>query len=130
MSEEPRSLARAAQARHAAALARSAEALRRLDHDGQAISFVTVAKAAGVSRSWLYRQPELRSQIERLRSAPARRRRVPLAQRVSDESLRGQLEALRLEANRLRQDNRVLRDQLARRLGSDRQSALGGGHLR
>jgi len=130
MAEEYPALARAAQARHAAALARSAEAIRRLDSDGADISFVSVARAAGVARSWLYRQAELRTQIEKLRAVPARRRRVPAAQRVTGESLSRQVEALKLEASRLRDENRALRDQLARRLGSDRQSAVGGGHLR
>src|SRR5260370_29607745 len=46
---------------------RTVTALRRLDADGQPVTFSTVASAAGVSRSWLYAQDDLREQIGRLR---------------------------------------------------------------
>ena len=127
---DPQRLADAARRRHAAAMHRAIEALRRLDRTGQVISFATVAKAAGVSRSWLYRQPQLRSQIERLRASakPNQRRQVPSAQRVSTESLQRRVEALREQATRLTRENQALRDQLARKLGADRLAALGGTH--
>lgn len=129
MTEVPEQLARAARARHAAALSRTREVLRRLDRDGEPISFAAVAKAASVSRQWLYRQAELRAEIERLRTGQPRARRVPVAQRGSSESLRHRIEAMREEAARLRRENQALRDQLARKLGAERQSALGGRHL-
>jgi Family of unknown function (DUF6262) len=68
MAENYEPLVKAAHARHAAATDRANQALRRLDRHGEEISFSAVAKAALVSRSWLYRQPQLRAQIERLRS--------------------------------------------------------------
>lgn len=129
MAEIPEQLARAAQVRHAAAVARTREVLRWLDHDGEPVSFAAVAKAASVSRQWLYRQAELRAEIERLRVGQPRARRVPVAQRASAESLRHRIEAMREEATRLRRENQALRDQLARKLGAERQSALGGRHL-
>ena len=51
----------AAQARHDHALQRAHDAIRTLDRRGQPITFTTVAATAHVSRSWLYRQPELRA---------------------------------------------------------------------
>ena len=124
-------LAQANRARHAAAVQRATQALRRLDRAGAEITFTAVAKAAGVSRNWLYRQPALRSQIERLRTntRPRQRRQVPAAQRASNESLRQRIDALREQAARLDRENQALRDQLARRLGADRQAALGGSDL-
>ena len=46
---------------------RATAALPRLDHEGTTINYVTVAKAAGVSRALLYRDPKLREEINRLR---------------------------------------------------------------
>jgi TolA-binding protein len=129
MPEGSEHLARLARSRKASAMARATAALRRMEREGEPISFVAVAKAASVSRNWLYHHPELRAEIERLRASQPRARRVPTAQRASIESLRHRIEALREEAARLRRQNQLLRDQLARKLGAERQSALGGGHL-
>jgi hypothetical protein len=74
-------------------------ALRRLDTAGRPITVEAVAREAGVSRSWLYGQPDLRAEIERLRghshssSAPP----VPARQRASDASLRRRLEVVSAE---------------------------------
>ena len=46
---------------------RAIAALRHMDAAGQPISFDAVARKAGVARSWLYTQDDLRSEIERLR---------------------------------------------------------------
>ena len=72
---------------------RAVEALRHLDTDGQTITFNSVAHQAGVSRSWLYRQPDLRAKINRLRTpAHAPTAPVPSAQRASTDSLRQRLD--------------------------------------
>ena len=73
---------------------RATEALQRLHTTGQPITFTHVARTAGVSRSWLYRQPDLRADIDRLhRVATAQAVPVPSPQRGSTESLRQRLEA-------------------------------------
>jgi len=116
-----------ARARREAALARAEEALRRLDRDGTSITFAAVADAASVSRSWLYREERLRTEIERLRSGtrgPTGVTRAPSTQRASSESQQRRLEAATEEISRLRQENRQLHDQLARALGERR--AAGG----
>jgi hypothetical protein len=46
---------------------RAVAALRRMDATGQRITFDAVAREAGVSRSWLYAQDDLRAEIQRLR---------------------------------------------------------------
>lgn len=43
------------------------EAIARLLHDHQTVNFNSVAKAAGVSKAYLYSQPHLRERIEALR---------------------------------------------------------------
>ena len=60
-------LAAAARQRADQTRQRATEALQRLHTTGQPITFAHVARTAGVSRSWLYRQPDLRADIDRLR---------------------------------------------------------------
>ncbi|MGH3573356.1 MAG: DUF6262 family protein [Pseudonocardiaceae bacterium] len=126
MPDAPEALRRAAQARHDEALRRATVALRQLERGGNPVSFCALAEVAKVSRSWLYRQPELRAEIERLRqSAPSGgSRSVPASQRASTDSLREQLSASHQEIKRLREENRQLRDQVARRLGEERLAAI------
>ncbi|WP_260861179.1 DUF6262 family protein [Mycobacterium simulans] len=69
----------AAQRSHADTLQRAHKALHELGETGQQCTVTQIAAHAGVSRSWLYAQPELRDQLRRLTaisepsaSAPAR----------------------------------------------------------
>jgi Family of unknown function (DUF6262) len=84
------------------------------------VSFSTVAKSAGVSRGWLYREDQIRDLISRQRALkpPAARRLT--AQRATTDSLRRRLDAARTEITRLRAENRSLREQIARQLGLQR----------
>jgi hypothetical protein len=119
----------AARRRSAAARRRAVAALRRMDATGIAITFETVAREAGVSRSWLYNQPDLKAEIERLR---ARRRSIPAArpvpdrQRASDASLLRRLEAATERNRQLESENRELREALALALGERRTADLPG----
>ncbi len=100
---------------------RAVEALRRCDAGGEAVTFTGIAHAAGVSRSWLYRQADIRGEIDRLRTNhPTTAISVPSAQRASTDSLRRRLEASLDENRRLTAENRRLREQLARHLGQRR----------
>ncbi|MGW2512283.1 DUF6262 family protein [Streptomyces scopuliridis] len=71
--------------------AKAVQALRTLDAAGEPVTFETVAKQAGISRSWLYAQPDLRAEIERLRSAHRREPRspVPARQRMQTPGVPG-----------------------------------------
>jgi hypothetical protein len=126
----PDPLSEAAARRHELTRARAIQALRELDRAGAPVTFAGVAQAAGISRSWLYTQPDISSQIRRLRektgagSAGA----IPAAQRASDASLRARLAAA-LERNRqLADDNARLRRQLARALGDQRSAGTRSGN--
>jgi hypothetical protein len=114
-------LRQAAKERHEAALERASAALRFLHSAGRAVTFKSVAEQAGVSRNWLYRQPELREAIIRCRTrtrrpAPA----IPTAQRPSLASLQSRLDTAHAQIARLRAENTQLRDQVARLLGERR----------
>lgn len=119
MAAEP--LRDAAAGRHRRSVQRAEEALRALDRDGAHVSFQAVARRAGVSRQWLYTQPALRAQIERLRArAPSRVDGVPARQRASEASLRQRVESLRAENQRLREENHSLKAELAIAYGQQR----------
>jgi hypothetical protein len=107
--------------------AKAIQALHTLDAAGEPIAFETVTRRAGVSRSWLYAQPDLRAEIERLRAAHRREPRspVPARQRTSDASLLRRLEAANARIRRLTEENQQLREKLARALGEQRAAMTG-----
>ncbi|MGH9244045.1 MAG: DUF6262 family protein [Acidimicrobiales bacterium] len=119
MSPHSNQLAASAHRRSEDTRHRALQALRRLDGAGQAVTFVSLAQAAAVSRSWLYRQPDLRAEIDRLRTTRSTTP-PPSAQRASTESMRRRLEATLDETRRLKEENRQLREQLARLYGQHR----------
>jgi len=104
-------------------------AIRRLDTAGKPVTFDAVAREAGISRSWLYAQTDLRTEIQRLRArhhASPSSRVTPERQRATDASLLRRLEAATERIRRLEHDNRELRDALAQTLGEQRTSAILG----
>lgn len=108
---------------------RAVSALRRMDAAGQRITFETVAREAGISRSWLYAQDDLRVQIRQLRQRhPAASTSLvpPQRQQASASSLLRRLEAATERIRRLEADNRQLRDALARALGERRAAEVLG----
>jgi AraC-like DNA-binding protein len=102
---------------------RAVAALRRMDTTGQAITFEAVAREAGVSRSWLYNQTDLRVEINRLRQnrRTPKRPRIPDRQQPSDASLRVRLNMATQRIKNLEADNQALRAALAQAL-SDRRA--------
>ncbi len=119
----PDPLSEAAARRHELTRARAIQALRELDRAGEPVTFAGVASAAGISRSWLYTQPDIRGQIQRLRTArTGESSAIPAGQRATDASLRARLTAA-LQRNRaLAEENARLRRELAHALGAARQA--------
>jgi Family of unknown function (DUF6262) len=101
---------------------RAIAALRRMDNTGTPITVEAVAREAGVSRSWIYSQPDLRAEIDRLRdrTRPASGRLVPDRQRTSDTSLLRRVELAAQHIRELETDNKRLRQALAEALGQRR----------
>ncbi len=119
----PDPLSEAAAQRHELTRAKAVQALRELHRAGIPVTFAGVAQTAGISRSWLYTQPDISGQIRRLRektgnagSAGA----IPAGQRATDASLRARLAAALDRNKQLAEDNARLRRQLARALGDQR----------
>ena len=121
----PDPLTEAAAQRHELTRAKAVQALRELNRAGTPVTFAGVAKAAGISRSWLYTQPDISGQIRRLRqgtnpAGPAGG--IPAAQRATDASLRARLAAAIERNKQLADENARLRRQLAHALGDQRSS--------
>ena len=120
-AERAAPLLASARQRHDDARRRTVDALRRLDASGAPVTVAGLARAAGVSRAWLYRQHDLLPTIEHLRQRTATTApRRPSAERASTDSLHPQLDALRARYSDLQAENRQLREALARKLGTRR----------
>jgi len=106
--------------RHRQAVQAAAEAIERLDHDAHLINFSVVAQHAGVSRAWIYRQPEIRELITAY-APPAPRHPPPAAahEPPSTPSGSGSTPPQRRSTGS-RTENTALRDQLARLLSTHR----------
>jgi hypothetical protein len=125
-ADNARHIVAAAQRRHEYTRAKAVQTLREFDASGAEVTFEAVATAAGVSRSWLYTQPDLRAEIQRLRAASRRTpgTAIPDRQRASDASLLRRLEAANQRSRQLVEENKRLRDQLARALGEQRAARI------
>jgi hypothetical protein len=119
----------AAQRRRADTLERARKALQELGETGQRRTVMQIAAHAGVSRSWLYAQPQLRDQLRRLtvsetaESAPAR------TERGSDASLRQRLTLAHERIRELDNENRQLRNQIAHLHGQLRANRIADTHV-
>ena len=103
--------------------AKAVQAIRQLERSGAVVTFEVVADSAGVSRSWLYGQADLRVEIERLRESTRKTpSSVPVRQRTSDASLLARLQAALDQCRKLTEENSRLRRQLAHALGERRVS--------
>ena len=127
----PDPLSEAAARRHELTRAKAVQAVRELDRRGTPVTFARVAREAGISRSWLYTQPDITSQILRLRektdgagSASA----VPAGQRATDSSLRARLAAALDRSRQLADENARLHHELARALGDQRSARTRSGN--
>ena len=106
-------LRRAAQAKSAATNARAEAALRRLVRAKAPITFRAVASAAGVSTDFLYRQPELRTRINELRTTQARLPPWSSATVGRDSSESNVVRALTARLAEARQEIATLKTELA-----------------
>ena len=115
-------LINAARQRHEHTRAKAIAAMHELDRSGAVLTFESIARHAGVSRSWIYTQTDLKDEIRRLRAQyrPEPSTPVPTGQRASDDSLRRRLEIANQRNRELADENQRLRRQLACALGQNR----------
>ena len=116
----------AASRRHELARSKAIRAIRELHAAAATVTFESVARTAGVSRSWLYTQPDIRAEVLRLRELGRRApgTPVPARNRSSDASLLRRLQATTARNRELAEDNQRLRHQLAQALGQLRAAGI------
>ena len=90
-------LAEAKERRHRATLSAAQNAIALLQRQDDTVIFASVAKQAGVSRAWLYREPSIRELISLARSSTDRPIIVRSPQRASADSLRQMIDSLRTD---------------------------------
>lgn len=106
-----------AQQRSQEARCRVDQAITRLVHEHKPVNFNTVAQAAGVTKSYLYTQPDLRARIEALRtSQPLPMRHVPSERTEASKDLLLAAKERRIKI--LEEENRQLKVELKKALGS------------
>ncbi|MGO9977314.1 MAG: DUF6262 family protein [Solirubrobacteraceae bacterium] len=110
-AERSTAMRAAASRRTANAEARVRTALAAFAKSGTQASFVTIAAEAGVSRQFLYTHPELRAEIERQRAQAVPR--LPSRRSADSDSARARLRAALEDNQRLRDENRLLKEELA-----------------
>jgi hypothetical protein len=112
--------------RHELTRAKAIQALRELDRAGAPVTFAGVA-SAGVSRLWLYTQPDISDQIRRLRKSTGGvggSGATPACQRATDASLRARLTATLDRNKQVADENARLRRQFPHALGAAREASF------
>ena len=108
-------LIEAARRKHEECLRRVTAAIREADRLDRSVTIQGVAKAAGVSPSWIYTQPEIYEAI-RARRTPGDRQalgRVPKVEIAGHASQQKRIELLASRLKETNQDNHRLRSELA-----------------
>lgn len=101
----------AAQRRSQQVRRRAEQALQAMTLTGQPLTMRALARTAGVSRSWLYTQPDIRDAV----ASSTTRRLVPHNEpRASGTSLHRRLEIAHNRNRELTAEIKALRDQLTR----------------
>jgi Family of unknown function (DUF6262) len=124
-SDNSHHLVAAAHRRRAETLERARRALQELGETHRRHTISQIAARAGVSRSWLYAQPELRNQLHQLTAMSETAESASTQiERGSDASLRQRLSLAHERIRELDDDNRRLRDQIAHLHGALRAARI------
>lgn len=87
------------------------QGIQKLLRDKEPINFNTVAKASGLSKAWLYKEPEIKSRIEFLRESHSESKKIPVKERASDSSKDTIIKTLKERIKKLEAENKGLREQ-------------------
>ncbi|WP_396020481.1 DUF6262 family protein [Arthrobacter sp. ISL-48] len=116
-TDNTRHLLAAARKRSDTARRRAEQALAQLDQTSQTATVSGLARTAGVSRSWLYTQPDLLEQPQE-RSRPGKTSPTGSSVRASEASMHRRLELAHQRIRKLTEENTRLRERLARTHGA------------
>lgn len=104
-------LRESAQRKRQATFEKVERGIQQLIKDKTPINFNTVTKASGVSKAWLYKEPEVKARIEKLRAQSSGTRKIPPKQQASDKSKDALIKTLKDRIKRLVAENQELRQQ-------------------
>lgn len=130
MADNSAALARARRRDSQAKRARANDALRVMLETGEAVTFAGLARRAGVSVSLLYADKDLAAKVadarDRQRQAGTHRAwRLPARSLVTEQSLRVELANAKEQLRQLHSEASLLRQRLARSLGTEADIARG-----
>lgn len=87
------------------------EGIKTLLREKRAINFNRVAEASGVSKAWLYKEPDIKARIEHLRNQSAQGKKLPRKISATEASTKALNAALQARVKKLDAENRELRRQ-------------------
>jgi hypothetical protein len=110
-------LARAAKDRRASAIKRAEAAIRSLIKEKRAVNFNSVSKLANVSKPWLYKEEDIRQQIEEWREkTPLMEQSLSMQKgpqnKTSQKSKNHLIEMLKGRIHKLEGENETLKEQI------------------
>ncbi|MHB8619961.1 MAG: DUF6262 family protein [Chloroflexota bacterium] len=111
----------AAARRHQDMVARTLRSLERMVEDDEYLTIGSLAAAAGVSRAWLYQEPNVRGAIEQARATLRTKREQAPRSTHSDASKDARMRLLWEENQRLRGETQTLKARLGELLGQVRE---------
>jgi hypothetical protein len=104
----------AAQQKNQATRLRAKAAIKKLLSSHQTVNFRTVSQTGNVSIAWLYRQPDLRAQIERYRTMPPTKR-----PQKPGGGKNGMIASLKQRVKKLEQEKQQLEQTIERLYGEN-----------
>jgi len=89
-----------------------AKGIKKLLREKKRINFKAVAEASGLSRAWLYKEPEAKARITQLRKQTEENIKIPPEQRPSEASKDAIIKTLKLRLKEVVNENKDLKKQL------------------
>jgi pyruvate-formate lyase len=87
--------------------------ISKLSLEGKTINFNTIAKEANISKSWLYKEPDIRQRIESLRTQQQKRLNVrSISTKSSSRSEEVLIRTLKTRIKELEKENQKLKSQI------------------
>ncbi|PFZ52785.1 transposase [Bacillus wiedmannii] len=93
------------------------KAISKLSLEGKVINFNTVAKEANVSKSWLYKEQDIRKRIESLRKQQHSRLGTRPTIQKSSRSEEALIKTLKIRIKELEGENNKLKNQIQKLYG-------------
>ncbi|PDY79737.1 DUF6262 family protein [Bacillus cereus] len=93
------------------------KAISKLSLEGKVINFNTVAKEANVSKSWLYKEQDIRKRIESLRKQQHNHLGTRPVNKKSSRSEEALVKTLKMKIKELEGENQKLKNQIQKLYG-------------